>query len=82
MCVVVKIPGEDNPADFMTKFLNVEVIEKRLDAMRIEKNNKDTENPEKKKLVAGRLSRPQCKSTAAEGGVEISPIPTFVGPSG
>ena len=30
---VVKVPGEDNPADLMTKILDLETIQKRLNKM-------------------------------------------------
>ena len=32
---VVKIPGESNPADLMTKFLNAETVKERLKAMNL-----------------------------------------------
>ena len=34
---VVKIPGESNPADLMTKYLGVDTVTERLKAMNIRK---------------------------------------------
>jgi len=34
---IVKIPGDENPADLMTKFLKVEIIDQRLKEMNLKR---------------------------------------------
>ena len=53
---VVKIKGEENPADLMTKFLNTEIIDKRLKGMGLVKvgGNKARKKEENNNLVKGR----------------------------
>ena len=57
---VIKIPGDDNPADLMTKFLSAEVVEKRLNSMGLMKvcgndvkGHKKHDRQEKLSLVDG-----------------------------
>ena len=58
---VEKIPGDSNPADLMTKYLNVDTIEKRLNGMGLVKvegnairNKKADDYKGEHKLVGGR----------------------------
>ena len=58
---VVKIPGDDNPADLMTKFLNAETIGRRLEKMNLRRTSgnevkkRTKEKMETQKLKADKL---------------------------
>jgi hypothetical protein len=72
---ILKVPGEENPADLMTKILNTRDIEKRLRGMNLEMMMGDDEKNGGRETMVGCVS-----DETAETGLAISSLtqPTIV----
>ena len=69
---VVKIPGESNPADLMTKFLGVETIKRRLQEMnlRVEEGNPVKRVSQKERKDEKTIGKIRVKKRWADDGGE------------